>query len=195
MRRIILQMMLTLDGFVAGPHGEVDWHNVDEEFNEYAREFLSDVDTLLFGRVTYELMAGYWPTQDAYNSDPITAEYMNTINKIVVSRTMTEADWNNTTLIQDNIVEEISRLREQSGKQIAILGSSRLAKSLIQANVIDEYRFIVNPLVLGKGQTLFEGLEEMSRLEHVHTRTFRSGNVLLCYRGKTDVREAATNVK
>jgi len=179
-RKLILQMMTTLDGYFAGPNGEADWHVVDDEFNQYVEETLSQTDCLIFGRVTYELMAGFWPTEHARRNDPVTAKYMNELSKIVVSRTMERADWINTRLIRTNVGEEIRKLKEQPGKDLLILGSSQLAFTLKE--LIDEYRFFINPVMLGEGKTVFNGNRQRMNFELMRARTFRSGNVLLYYR-------------
>jgi len=184
MRKVIFQMMISLDGFFEGPNREIDWHNVDEEFNNYAIDLLNNVDLLLFGRVTYELMAGYWPTPSATTDDPIVAGKMNSLPKIVFSRTLGKADWNNTRLVKENIAEEISKLKQQPGKDLAIFGSSDLALFFIKLNLIDEYRIIVNPLVLGEGKPLFKGINGRLPLKLLKAKTFSSGNVLLYYQPK-----------
>jgi dihydrofolate reductase len=135
----------------------------------------------MFGRITYQLMASYWPTQSAKQDDPIVADKMNNLPKIVISRTLDKAEWNNSRLIKENVVEEISKLKQQLGKDIVIFGSSNLAVSLIQMHLIDEVRIIVNPVVLGSGKRLFEGIDHRLNLRLVRTKTFNSGNVLLCY--------------
>ncbi len=122
MRKVILVDMVTLDGFFEGSNREIDWHNVDDEFNKFAVDQLNSVDILLFGRVTYELMVSYWPTPAATNDDPIVAEKMNSMPKIVFSRTLKKAEWNNTRLIKENIAEEISKLKQQPGKDLIIFG-------------------------------------------------------------------------
>jgi dihydrofolate reductase len=182
MRRIILFMMVSLDGFFEGPpNHKLDWHNVDAEFNELAITQLNEMDVLLFGRVTYQLMASYWPTQFAKRDDPIVAEKMNNLPKIVVSKTLDKAEWNNSRVVKENVAEEISKLKQQPGKDIAIFGSSNLAVSLMRMNLIDEIRVIVNPVVLGSGRRLFEGIGEKLNLKLLRTQKFNSGNVLLCY--------------
>ncbi len=181
MRKVIFQMMITLDGFFEGPNRELDWHNVDEEFNEYANDLLSAVDVLLFGRVTYELMASYWPSPSATTNDPIIADKMNNLPKIVFSKTLKKVEWKNTRLVKENIAEEISKLKQQPGKDLAIFGSSDLALSLIQMDLIDEYRIIVNPVVLGNGKPLFKGIIEKLKLKLLKAKTFSSGNVILYY--------------
>ncbi|TVY02043.1 dihydrofolate reductase family protein [Cohnella terricola] len=179
MRKVIFQMMVSLDGFVAGPNGESDWHHVDTEFIDYSIELLRSVDTLIFGRKTYELMAGYWPTVQAKANDPITADYMNNLKKIVVSKKIEKVEWENSILVNENVSEEILKLKQQNGKDIAILGSSELALSLNQLGLIDEYRIIINPIVLGNGKSLLQGIHDPFKLEIVETKTFRTGNVLL----------------
>lgn len=174
-------MMVTLDGFFEGPNKEIDWHNVDEEFNEYAIDLLNSVDILLFGRVTYELMASYWPTPSATTNDPIVAEKMNSLPKIVFSTTLHKADWNNTRLVKERIAEEILKLKLQSGKDMVIFGSGSIVSTFTQLGLIDEYRIIVNPVVLGNGNPLFKGIHDKLNLKLLRTKTFSSGNVLLCY--------------
>ena len=174
-------MMVSLDGFFEGPDHELDWHNVDAEFNKFAAEQLNEIDTLLFGWKTYELMAGYWPTEAGKQDSSIIAEKMNSLQKIAFSRKERKVEWENTRLVTDNVVGEITKLKNQIGKDIAIFGSSNLCVSLIQMGLIDEFRIIVNPVVLGKGHTLFNGLNDKLNLKLLKTRTFNSGNVLFYY--------------
>jgi dihydrofolate reductase len=174
--------MLTLDGFYEGPDQGFDWPNVDEEFNNFSVSQLNDADTLLFGRVTYELMAKYWPSPAAREDDPIVTEGMNTLPKIVVSTTLGEPEWANTRLVNDDVAGEITRLKQQPGKDLAVLGSPNLTRSLIHMGLLDELRIMVNPVVLGDGRSLFNSSKEELKLELRQTRTFASGNVLLSYR-------------
>jgi dihydrofolate reductase len=192
MRNVFLFMMVTLDGFFEGPNQEIDWHNVDEEFNEFAIQQLDEVDTLLFGRVTYEGMASYWPTPFALENDPIIADKMNTVPKIVFSKTLDKAEWNNSRLVKEHVAEEISKLKRQQGRNLAIFGSSNLAASLLQMGLIDELRIMVNPVILGSGKSLFNGIHDKLNLKLLKTRTFRSGNVLHYYQPLT--LEAKRNV-
>ena len=189
MRKVIMFNMVTLDGFFEGPNGELDWHHVDEEFNEFASDQLGSADGLLFGRVTYQLMASYWPTDLAVRNDPIIAAKMNTLPKIVFSRTLEKAEWNNTRLVKDNVAEEISRLKQQSGRDLLLFGSAGLASTLTQLGSIDEYRIMVNPVILGKGKPLFSGIHHRLVLKLVRTKIFRNGNVLLCYQPDKDKME------
>jgi dihydrofolate reductase len=154
---------------------------VDAEFNEYAIDMLNSADALLFGRVTYDLMAGFWPTPDAIKNDPIVAGKMNSLSKIVFSKTLKKADWNNTRLVKENIEEEIKKMKNQPGKDMALLGSGTIMSEFAQRGLIDEYRIMVNPIILGQGAPLFKGIKERINLKLVRTRTFRNGNVLLYY--------------
>ena len=184
MRKLIFFMLISLDGFYEGPGHSLDWHNVDEEFNEFANAQLDSVDMLLFGRGTYEMMAAFWPTPFAATNDPVTAAAMNRLPKIVFSRTLSSAAWQNTRLVKDNIVEEVTKLKTQPGKDLIIFGSSDLSVDLIQHGLIDEFRIMLNPVALGDGKSLFKGLPGRLYLELINTRTFKSGNVLLFYRPK-----------
>lgn len=187
MRTLYLFDMVTLDGFFEGPaKWEIGWHNVDAEFNEFSIDQLNATDLLLFGRVTYEGMASYWPTPAAMEDDPEVAAKMNSIPKIVFSRTLEKAGWNNTRLINSNVVEEVLKLKRQPGKDIALFGSSDLASTFIKHGLIDEYRIMVNPVVLGKGMPLFRGISDQFKLKLLKARTFESGNVLLCYQPVKD---------
>jgi dihydrofolate reductase len=181
MRRIFAFLVATVDGYYEGPNQEFDWPVVDDEFNEFAIEQLDEVDTLLFGRVTYQGMAAYWPTAAAEQDDPKVASRMNAVSKIVVSRTLDKAEWANTRLISDDVTVELTRLKERPGKDIAIFGSSDLTVSLLRAGLVDELRIMVNPIVLGDGKSLFRTADERISLKLLETRTFSSGNVLLYY--------------
>jgi len=181
MRKVILFNMITLDGFFSGPNGEIDWHNVDQEFNEFAIEQLSTAGGLIFGRVTYEVMASYWPTPLAIEDDPVVAGKMNSIPKFVFSRSLRSADWENTRLIHRDAAGEILNLKQQPGGDLFIFGSANLAASLTRQGLIDEYRLMLNPVVLGDGRPLFDELDERLSLRLIKTKVFASGNVLLTY--------------
>lgn len=182
MRNLVVFNLVTLDGYFAGPDGDISWHNVDAEFQEYAEKNSNSGNTLLFGRVTYELMASYWPSPDALKNDPVVAQGMNNSPKIVFSRTLNRADWTNTRLVKDDMLGEVRKLKEQSGKDLTILGSGSIVAQLAQAGLIDEYQVLLNPVVLGKGKTMFDGIKNKITLKLTRTRTFGNGNVLLCYK-------------
>jgi dihydrofolate reductase len=179
MRNVIFSMMISLDGYFEGP-GEgwekIDWHRADDQWEQYSVELLSQIDTLLFGRKTYVGFAEFWPTQQGD-----VARLLNNIDKVVVSTTLTEATWNATRLVRDHVSEEIARLKAQPGKDIAIFGSAELAATLMQHDLIDEYRIAVNPVVLGGGTALFQKRAERLNLRLLDTRIFRSGIVELRY--------------
>ena len=181
MRKLFSFNMVTLDGFFEGPNQDISWHNVDAEFNEFAIEQTGTGDTLVFGRVTYQLMASYWPTPDAIKDDPVVADYMNRVPKIVVSRTLEKAEWNNTRLIKNHVAEEITKLKQQPGKDIAVFGSANLLSTLMQLDLVDEHRIMVNPVILGNGNPLFAKSKDKQNLKLIKTRVFGNGNVLLCY--------------
>jgi dihydrofolate reductase len=180
MRKIIFQMMTSLDGYFEGPNHDLSWHVVDGEFNQYAGDFLRTIDALIFGRVTYQLMASYWPT--ATDDDAVVTERMNNLPKIVISRTLDKVGWNNSRLIKDNVAEEISALKQQPGRDMTIFGSSNLCLTLIKHGLIDEYRIAVNPVVIGSGTPLFHGLTERFKLKLTKSITLKSGLEFLYYR-------------
>lgn len=181
MRKLIAFNMVTLDGFFEGPNHDINWHVVDDEFNQFAIEQTSMFGTILFGRVTYQLMASYWPTPAASTDDPIVAGLMNTLPKVVFSRTLQKAEWNNTRLIKNNLAEEVLKMKQQPGNDLAVLGSANLLSTLMQMDLIDEHWIMVNPVVLGSGNPLFKGVNHQINLKLLKSRTFRSGNVLLYY--------------
>lgn len=182
MRTLYAFVMATLDGFFEGPDQELDWHHADEEFDEFAAGQLNDTDVLLFGRVTYEGMAGFWPTPAAQEEAPGVTERMNGLPKVVFSTTLETAEWSNTRLVREHVAEEVRVLKEQPGGSIGVLGSPTLTAGLIRMGLLDELRVMVNPVALGAGRSLLGGLDRALELELLQTRTFRSGNVLLTYR-------------
>lgn len=184
--------MMTLDGYFEGPDHEIDWHHVDAEFNDFSDEQLNSVDAILFGRKTYDLMVSYWTTPEALKNDPIIANQMNSKPKIVFSKTMTKADWNNTILIKDNILSEMEKVKALPGKDLIIFGSANLASTFIQLDLIDEYRIIINPVILGQGNPLFKQSTEKLNLKLIKSKTFMSGNVLLSYEPKRDYKQRTT---
>lgn len=186
MRKIIVSNLVSLDGFFEGPNREIDWFVVEEEFFEYAKDLLRSVDTILFGRVTYEGMASYWPTQAAKDNDPTITHKMNNLSKIVFSKKLSTVDpiiigWNNSKLVKGNIAEEIPKLKQKPGKDIVIFGSGSIVSALTRLGLIDEYRIIVNPVILGKGNPLFKGLQDKLNLELLKTQKLKSGVVIFYY--------------
>ena len=182
MRKVIVSNYVTVDGFFAGPNGELDWFAWDDEMAKYSIYLMDMVDTILFGRVTYQLMVDYWPTTAAADENPIIAEGMNNLAKVVFSTTLREVAWNNSRLVTENIEEEISHLKQLPGKDMVIFGSGTLVSTLTQLGLIDEYRLIVTPVVLGQGKPLFLAIKERLNLHLIHATPFGCGNVLLHYR-------------
>jgi dihydrofolate reductase len=178
MRNLIMFNMVSLDGFFAGPNQEIDWFVFDEDLERYIKETqMMKADTLLFGRVTYEGMAAYWPSAEGDLAD-----FMNKVPKVVFSRTLDKAEWNNSSLVRDNVPEEVSRLKQQPGKDIFLYGSADFASTLMQHGLIDEYRLGVNPVVLGGGTPLFKGSPARLNLKLLEARPLTSGVVILHYK-------------
>ena len=173
--------LVTLDGYVAGRGGDISWHTVDDEFQAYAERASNSGSRLVFGRVTYQLMAGYWPAAAALESDPVVAAGMNSASKIVFSRTLERAAWSNTRLVREDMLGEIRRLKQGPGPDLTVLGSASIVAQLAQADFVDEYLMLFNPIVLGHGKTMFEGLAESRRLRLTDTHAFRNGSVLLSF--------------
>ena len=181
MRKLTAFNFVTLNGFFEGPNRDISWHKHGAEENEYAAEGLGSESTLLFGRVTYEMMASYWPTPIAMKNDPTVAEGMNNADKIVFARTLKKAEWSNTRLVKDNIVDEIRKLKKLPGKDMTVLGSGSIVTQFAEQGLIDEYAVMVDPVVLGDGTSIFKGIRHKLDLKLTSTRAFKSGVVLLCY--------------
>ena len=175
MGSLVMFNMVSLDGFFADQDGSIDWHTTDEEFNDFSVEQLASAGGLVFGRRTYELMAGYWP---AATSDTDVANAMNSLPKWVFSRTLASAEWTNTTLLREATPDAISAIKAVQGKDLMLFGSANLAQSLIAQGGVDEFRLMVSPQVLGDGIPLFNAPIRLGLLE---ARPFQSGNVLLRY--------------
>jgi dihydrofolate reductase len=182
MRRLIAFEHVSLDGFFVDAHGDMSWaHKQDPEWSEFQGSNASGDASLLFGRVTYEMMASFWPTPAAMEMAPAVAEAMNKMPKAVFSRSLNKASWQNTTLLKGDIVAEVRRMKNEPGPGMAILGSGSIVSQLAQAGLIDEFQIVVNPIVLGRGKTLFDGAKEKIALKLLKTRAFGNGNVVLYY--------------
>jgi dihydrofolate reductase len=182
MRKLGVFNLVTLDGYFAGEGGDISWHNVDEEFQELARKNSTSGSTLLFGRVTYELMAAYWPSPEGDKDDPVVARGMNASPKVVFSRTLKKAAWQNTRLVKGDMLAEVRRLKRGSGKPLTVLGSGTIVAQLAEAGLVDEYQLMLVPVALGRGRTLFEGVKRRLAFDLVSTRRFSNGNLLLVYK-------------
>jgi dihydrofolate reductase len=184
MRKLVVFNHVSLDGYFVDANGDMSWAKADHqdaEWNAFVAGNASGGGVLVFGRITYELMAGFWPTPFAIESMPAVAEGMNKMPKVVFSRTMDQASWNNTTLVKGDLAAEMRKLKQAPGEGMAILGSGSIVAQLAQEGLIDEYQIVVNPVVLGAGRTMFEGVKEKLSLKLTKTRAFGNGNVLLCY--------------
>ncbi|MGY5125307.1 dihydrofolate reductase family protein [Streptomyces nigrescens] len=185
MRKIIVSLSVSLDGFIADPDGGIDWHLVDDELHRYFNEWLRPMGAFLTGRVTHELMAGFWPTADAdpANAGPMAefAGIWRDMPKYVFSRTLDDAGGYHTTLMRDVVPEEIMALKARPGGDM-VLGGADLAASFRQHDLIDEYRLYVHPVLIGRGKPLFQASDARTGLELAGTRTFGTGVVLLHYR-------------
>jgi dihydrofolate reductase len=181
-RKLYLSNMISVDGYFEGPGRDISWHLVDPEYNDYAIAMLESMDRLLFGRITWELMASYWPTEAAIKNDPLVAKLMNTLPKYVCSRTLQKAEWQNSELVREPILDTIRGWKNEQGGDIAIFGSSQLSLTLLQAGLVDELRFIVAPVLLGQGNSLFDGLASKLKLTLMGMQSFSSGNILLRYK-------------
>jgi dihydrofolate reductase len=181
MRKIVLFNLITLDGYFEGANADISWHNVDQEFNDFAVAQLRTADMLLFGRKTYQLMAAYWATEDGIKDNPVIAELMNEIDKIVFSKSLEKAQWDHTRLISENALDEVKKLKSLPGKDVFIFGSADLSSTLIQHHLIDEFRIMINPLILGNGTPMFKNVTAKIDLQLLKTKVFGNGNVLLNY--------------
>jgi dihydrofolate reductase len=184
MRKVSMFNNVTLDSFFEGPNHDISWSQHDPESRSFAEEQIDQPGTILFGRLTYELMASVWPTAGAIEGNPLVAGFMNNSDKVVFSNTLTEAAWQNTRLVRGDAAEEVAKLKNQDGSDMVIFGSGKLVTSLANKGLIDEYQFMVNPFVLGRGTSLFFGLDAWLELEFVKSRELKNGNVLLVYQNK-----------
>jgi dihydrofolate reductase len=173
---------LTLNGFYKGANDDISWHHheVREEENNFAAEGANSGSALLFGRITYEMMAGYWQTKDALKNNKSVAEGMNKSEKFVFSKTLKKADWHNTTIINGNIISETKKLK-QNYNTLTILGSGSIITQLAEAELIDEYQFMIDPMAIGEGTPVFKHIKKELLFKLVKSRIFESGTVLLTY--------------
>lgn len=185
MRNLVAFMHMSLDGFAAGPNGELDWVAYDEELEKYAEGIVDSVGTALYGRTTYQMME-YWRTvpsnPDATAHERAHAAWIEAIPKVVVSTTLGSVDWHNTTIIADKVVEEISQLKQQPGKDIVIFGSPSLTQALAQLNLVDEYQLTLSPVLLGNGMQFFAPLTAKQPLQLLSNHSFASGALGLHYK-------------
>jgi dihydrofolate reductase len=184
MRKLVAFENISLDGYFTDGHQDMSWANAgsgDPEFSDFVAANARGSALLIFGRITYELMAGFWPTPAAMQAMPAVAERINAGPKLVFSKTLKEASWNNTALTAASPAAEIARLKRTPGPDMTILGSGSVVSQLSQARLIDEYQLVVNPVILGSGRALFEGVKDRFSVKLKSTRTFQNGKVFLVY--------------
>ena len=183
MRKLIVFNQVSLDGYFTDVDGDMSWaHKQDAEWNAFVAENARSGGELLFGRITYELMKSYWPTPAAAKAAPVVAEQMNNLPKIVFSRTLDKAPWNNTKLVGGDLAAEIRKMKNEPGEQMVIMGSGTIVSQLTAEGLIDEYQIVVNPIVLAKGRTMFQGIKRKLNLKRTKTRTFGNGERLTVLR-------------
>lgn len=192
MRNIIVSMRVTLDGFIAGPHGEMDWMEAffDEALATYESELQQTVDTTLLGRVTYQGFASYWPQVALDPASPPGlieyAQHLNAMRKLVFSKTLSRVEWNNSTLVKEIVPEDITRMKHEPGRDMVIYGSASIVRTLTKLGLIDTYQLLVYPVILGSGKPLFQDLLHTVKLSLVSTRTYPSGVVVLSYQPRNE---------
>jgi len=185
MRKVFLHMIVSVDGFIEGPNHELDRQFVDDEFERYINDLLRSIGGMFFGRVAYERLAGYWPhagSQPSASTHHIeAARMMNALPKYVVSGTVHKISWNNSHIVRGDIAAEVSRLKEQPGKDLALFAGAKLASTFIRLRLLDELRLVMNPALIGRGTRLFKDPQDMAALRLREARVFDSGAVLLSY--------------
>jgi dihydrofolate reductase len=184
MGKLIVFNQQSLDGYFTDANADMSFaHNTnpDTEWDEFVSGNARQGGVLVFGRITYDLMASFWPTPVAAEQMPVVAERMNNLPKVVFSRTLKKAAWNNTRLVNNDMIGELRKMKSDSNEGMAIMGSGSIVSQLAPQGLIDEYQIVVIPIVLGKGRTMFEGMNGKIPLKLAKTRSFRNGNVLLCY--------------
>lgn len=188
MRNLIFFMHTSLDGFVAGLDGEMNWISVDDEIFDFVATMTDQADAALYGRVTYEMMQNYWPTAgeqpDASKHDKEHSAWYNKVSKIVLSKTISENGLDNTTVISHQIADNINKIKKQEGKNILIFGSPTASESLLNLGLIDEFWLFVNPILLGHGIPLFKDAVVTTKLKFVEAKTFTCGVIALHYETK-----------
>ena len=185
MRKIVFLNHVSLDGFVSGPNGEMDWIRAPQELFDWGSVLTDQADTALYGRITYGIMQNYWPTAgnkpNAGKHDKEHSAWYNQVTKVVVSKTLKEEGLEKTMIIRDNVAKNVQELKQQRGKNIQIYGSPSIIQELLNADLIDEFYLTVNPVILGKGKPLFNHIQKKTMFSLVETKTFPQGVVLLHY--------------
>jgi dihydrofolate reductase len=184
MKKLIASTFLSLDGFIVGKKEDMGWvtNNFNEELGKYAGDLQNSMSAILLGRVTYQIMTNFWPSMTEATAPG--ADKMNNVPKIVFSRTLDKVEWgkwDNARLVKNNVAEEISKLKEQPGKDLVIYGSANLIQNFTKLGLIDEYQLLVHPVLLGSGKPLFKGITKPKNLILLKTQKFKNGVVVLYY--------------
>lgn len=185
MRKVKLQMQMTINGYVAGPNGENDWMtwNKDDELLAFLNSLIDSSDTILLGRkLVTDGFINFWENAAEKNPDTPFAKKIVDIPKIVFTKTLNESTWNNTTLAKGNLAEEITNLKKQSGKDILVFGGAGFVSSLIKEGLIDEYHLIINPTAMGKGMTIFNSLDRIQKFSPTQAKLYSGGKIVLSYK-------------
>jgi dihydrofolate reductase len=187
MAKIVVFNSVSLDGYFTDANSDMSFArntNPDPEWDAFVSDNANGGGMLLFGRITYDLMVSFWPTPFAVENMPVVAERMNNLPKMVFSKTMDNATWNNTKLVKEDMIGEVKKLRKEPGSDITIMGSGSIIAQLSQHGLIDEYQMVMIPVVLGKGRTMFEGVQKKLSMKLSSTRTFANGNIVLSYKAQ-----------
>lgn len=183
MRTLNVFNSVSLDGYFTGHNGDMSWaHKNDPEWLDFTNSNAKGESMMLFGRVTYDMMKSFWPTPAAVQTMPKVAAVMNSAHKVVFSRTLNEATWQNTQLVKDDIAQFVRTLKNEAGPPLLLMGSGSIIAQLTAARLIDQYQIVTVPVVLGAGRTMFEGVPELQNFERTDTKSFSNGNIVTWYR-------------
>jgi dihydrofolate reductase len=188
MRKVKLQIQMSIDGYVARPNGEQDWMtwNPDDQLLQFINSLIDSSDTILLGRKMTDGFVNHWENVVSNNPDHLFAKKMVDTPKVVFTKTLDKSNWNNTTLAKGNLADEITNLKKQNGKDIIVYGGASFVSSLIKEGLIDEYHLIVNPVAIGNGMTIFKSLDRMQRFLPIQSRLYPGGKIVLSYKPKND---------
>jgi dihydrofolate reductase len=190
MRQLKVFNQVTLDGFIADVNGDMSWaHKQDPEWQAWVESNARGTSELLFGRITYQQMASWWPTPMALQVMPAVAERMNSAPKVVFSRSLERAEWSNTRIVNGELGAEVQKLKEEPGPDMVLMGSASVVRQLALLDLIDSLQLVLNPLILGAGKPLFGGVKQPLGLKLLETRRFENGNVVVSYQREHGERE------
>jgi dihydrofolate reductase len=187
MRKVSVFNQISIDGYFKTPSGDIGWMHQpdhDQEFAQFTNDNAAGEGTLVFGRNTYDMMASFWPTPAAAKQFPEVARHMNSRAKVVFSKTLQKASWDNTTIVKDDPVAAITKMKHEPGDTMVIMGSGSIVSQLTRAGLIDEYQIMVLPVVLGEGKTMFDGANQILNMTLTSSRAFKNGKAFLVYEPK-----------